>query len=291
MNERASRTAEFTCWVRAEEQRRAPGHRVVDDPFAARFLGPLAKVGLATPRTLIKLADRTTDGLNTFVLARHRYLDDALAHALSEGGIAQVAVIGAGYDTRAWRFADALGERPLFEVDHPATAGRKARVLERASAGLPTVDRQVVTVDFTTQDLGDQLRASGFVPGRPTFFVWEGVSMYLPRVAIQHTLRTLNALAGPGSRLGMDIWYLLDDLDLRASWHRFSANLLALLGEPITFGIHPEDLGPFVAREGVRLLETVSGAELRVRFVRDGRPVLPGVYTALMALGDRAGST
>ena len=35
--------------------------------------------------------------------------------------VEQVVLLGAGYDMRAYRFAKALRERPLFEIDHPAT--------------------------------------------------------------------------------------------------------------------------------------------------------------------------
>ena len=47
-----------------------------------------------------------TDGLLQFVLARHRYMDDALARAL-RGKVEQVVLLGAGYE---WglRFAKAL---------------------------------------------------------------------------------------------------------------------------------------------------------------------------------------
>ena len=55
---------------------------------------------------------------------RTRALDDVLSRFVSEGG-RQVVLLGAGYDCRARRFADVLGETHVFEVDHPATQAKK----------------------------------------------------------------------------------------------------------------------------------------------------------------------
>src|SRR4029453_8053476 len=99
------------------------------------------------------LAERLSPGVTTFVLVRHRYIDDRLAHALAGVNIRQVVLLGAGYDTRAWRFAQALAGRPVFEVDFPATSARKARILERHAGELPPVDVRRVEIDFQTQSL------------------------------------------------------------------------------------------------------------------------------------------
>ena len=59
--------------------------------------------------------------------------------------------------------------------------------------------------------------------------------MYLTRSAVKATLDTIRAMTAPGSELAMDFWYLLDSPDVLASAYRMSANLLSLLGEPVTF--------------------------------------------------------
>ncbi len=270
---RPSRTAESVCFLRAVEHARPPDARIVDDPFAARFLGPTMRLVLATGLGPVLLPS-----LATFVAARHRYIDDALRAALRTG-IAQVVVLGAGYDARAWRFADALAGRPVFEVDHPATQRRKARL----SAGLdvPPVDVRRVPVDFQVDRLDTALVEAGFVPGRPTFFAWEGVTMYLRREAVRTTLTTLHALGGAGSSLALDAWFLLDHPGLGGAWHRFAANLLSLVGEPITFSLHPEDAGPFLRAAGWAVRDLADAAELTRRYVRDGRGVYPADYVLL----------
>src|SRR5690606_16868209 len=128
-----STTAEAVCFMRAHEHLRAK-RRVVDDPFAHWFLRPLARAALASESAVPQLgrfAERLTDGLLEFDGARHRFVDDVLEKSLRarRSGVDQVVLLGAGYDMRAYRFSRSLRGRPVFEVDHPATSRRKARVL------------------------------------------------------------------------------------------------------------------------------------------------------------------
>jgi methyltransferase (TIGR00027 family) len=216
--------------------------------------------------------------VTTFVLVRHRYIDDRLTHALAGGHVRQVVLLGAGYDTRAYRFATALAGRPVFEVDFPATSARKARILARHAAELPAADVRRVEIDFQTQSLEERLLASGFAKGSPTFFVWEGVSMYLRREAVKGTLRAIAALGGPGSEVAMDFWHLVDAPDLVSTAYRASASALSLVGEPVTFAMHPEDCVPFLEREGFRVEEVAAAATLEQRYVADRRRVHPAMY-------------
>jgi hypothetical protein len=78
----------------------------------------------------------------------------------------------------------------------------------------------------------------------------------------------------------MDFWYLIDSPGILATAQRMGANLLALVGEPVTFGIHPEDVGPFLRRLGWKSAALADGTELERLYVQDGRRVQPGVYMA-----------
>src|SRR5512147_1951637 len=233
--------------MRAFEHARPNGPHVVDDPYAHWFLRPLARAAIAyegAAPDLGRYTDWATDGLLQFVLARHRYMDDALARAL-RGKVEQIVLLGVGYDMRAYRFAKALRKRPLFEVDHPATSDRKAGIVAWHAEELPAAEVRRVDVDFETQSFRDELRKAGFRERRKTFFVWEGVSMYLTRSAVKKTLATRRLMSAPASQVVLDLWYLPDEHDLISAARRFSSNLLALLGEPVTFGLHPEDAVAF----------------------------------------------
>ncbi len=272
MDERPSRTAELVCLVRATDQARPVAERILDDPLAERFLGNVSKAALSTLKASGRLGERAIElapGLLTYVLCRHRFIDEHLTRALDQG-IRQVVLLGAGYDTRPWRLA-----RPgvqFFEVDHPATALRKATLAD----SLEPVARTSVQVDFETDDLGQALREAGLRP-EPTFFVWEGVSMYLTRAAVKQTLATVLSLA-PSVELAMDLWFLLDSQDRSATLHRSGAGLLHLLGEPVTFGLHPEDAPDFLRRCGLDCLDLATPTALEARYVHDERRVYPACY-------------
>jgi methyltransferase (TIGR00027 family) len=266
--------------MRASEQRHRPADRIVDDPYAKLFLGPMLSAALATWERSSRLGDftdRFAPGLVTWVLCRHRYIDDCLVRALS-GHLEQVVVLGAGYDMRAYRFARELEGRPVFEVDYPATSQRKARVLARHRSELPKTDVRSVEMDFQTDSLRDRLRHAGLRRGARTFFVWEGVAMYLARDAVKSTLGELRESSGGGSEIALDLWRLPEGGDVMSAAARLSANALDLIGEPVTFAIHPEDAAPFLQRLGYRVLEIADSPTLEQRYVRDRRRVYGSAY-------------
>src|SRR3954451_19963534 len=177
---RPSLTAEAVTMARALEHLKPPEQRVIDDPWAQLFLSAASRRALAawsgsfTGRVLRRLGATGT----TYVPLRHRFIDDHLTTAL-DAGAAQVVLLGAGYDTRAYRFAGQLNGRPVFEVDLAPISRAKAAVVAKHQADLPTANVVRVEIDFETQALTDVLPDAGFTPGADTFVVWEGVPMYL----------------------------------------------------------------------------------------------------------------
>jgi methyltransferase (TIGR00027 family) len=284
LSNQPSRTAEATAFQRATERALPPQQRIVDDPWAELFLRPGLRAALATLARsgIAKRADELL-GLTHFVVTRHRYIDDRLADALADG-VQQVVILGAGYDARAFRFADLLGARPVFELDHPATQARKQRILTRTARQHPppAVDVRRIPIDFERDSVAERLASAGFDRALHTFFVWEGVSMYLTRDAVKKTFATLAELSPADCEIAFDAWFLLDDPALRATLHRVSANLLSLLGEPVTFSLHPEDAGAFLAREGFELVDLARAPDLEQRYAQGGRRlhVVPSCYLA-----------
>lgn len=280
MRDEPSRTAEMVCLFRAAENLRSSEARLLEDPYAAHFLGRRARAALAgmgASRWLGSRAERYVPGLTTFVVARHRWMDDKLEAALG-AGTRQLVLLGAGYDTRAYRFASQLAGGRVFELDFPATSERKVRIAEKLGSKLPETRVEHVAIDFLSEKLEEKLMAAGFEPGVPTFFVWEGVSMYLTRAVVKETLVTLRELAGPGCDLVMDFWYLLDDPSVVGTLHRSGPNFMHLMGEPLTLSVHPEDVGGLVEKLGYEAVEIAEAAALEERYVRDERRIYPAMY-------------
>jgi methyltransferase (TIGR00027 family) len=141
-------------------------------------------------------------GLTLMMIIRTRFIDDCLVNALRNGAT-QVVILGAGFDSRAYRFHEALKGAAVFEVDSAATQELKKRRVEAVLGGLPR-DVTYVPVNFNVDSLGTVLREAGCDASKKTFFTWEGVSMYVAEEGVRQTLRSIAAGSGPGSSLVMD---------------------------------------------------------------------------------------
>jgi len=265
-----SLTAEWVCLLRALERSRPEPQRILDDPLAVRFLRPSLRLvlrGLAAPTTRRLLPGELgylpTGLFADFVAARHRYIDDALVAAVGSG-IRQVVLLGAGYDTRAWRFAAILGDRPVWELDFPPTQARKRRILAQ-QRDLRQDRVRFVPVDFANEDFAERLVAAGFERGHRTLFIWEGVSMYLDEGTVAHTLRVLHALGGPGSVAVADYWHAPLGHPAWVTAQRFGARLFGAIGEPLRFQLDRVRAEAFLARHGFHLDERVGSKSLAVR--------------------------
>ena len=173
------------------------------DGLAKHFISLRERLLTAVlPQPLIRWAlERAAPGSYGFAIARTRCFDDAL---LSEaaGGIQQVVILGAGYDSRAIRFADELKGVRVFEVDHPGTQARKMSILLRSNIEVPK-NVQYVPVDFNRDTLEAELVKKGFSRNRRTLFLWEGVSYYLQKPVVAGVLR-FSAGCAPGSSIILD---------------------------------------------------------------------------------------
>ncbi len=125
-------------------------------------------------------------------------IDAALTRTLVHRPTASVVIVGAGYDTRAWRLP-ALARRRVIELDHPATQADKRRRLPDAEGALATLTLH--PADLSHDDLDAVLDAAGHDPSAPTVWLWEAVVPYLPEAAVDATLRVLAARSAPGSAL------------------------------------------------------------------------------------------
>jgi methyltransferase (TIGR00027 family) len=258
-----STTAQIVTFLRAVLSTPIGGN-VLDDPFARLFLRPpFALLFRATQGPLAPLFYRAliaTTGATGNICVRTRYFDGQLEKALAEGST-QVVILGAGYDTRALRFAK--GGIPFFEVDHPATQSDKQKQLALHRLPAPVF----VTVDFTKDDLVQKLEEVGFIPTQRTFFLWEGVTMYLTEPEVRATLRAIKQIAAPGSILSFDATTgdISPSADQRRTRLRSAA--VAFFGEPWKLWMTKENIPEFLQDEAWRCLEMLSPKELTERYI------------------------
>jgi methyltransferase (TIGR00027 family) len=207
-----------------------------------------------------RLIERITPGSYSYFLARTQFIDSQLRSALSDG-VEQIVILGAGYDTRAIRFARELGSLPVFEIDLESTQRAKRHLL--AKQGIkPGASIHFVAHDFTQGDLLDSLVREGFHPHGKTFFIWEGVTYYLPEANVLDVLDRLMSQAAPGSRMAFD-YSIRSFVEGRAETYG-GAEMHAWLRknhEPFLFGMEPDQLPVLVGELGLSVREDLGPLE------------------------------
>ena len=271
----ASRTAEYMALFRALENFRPSNVRLFEDRFALEFLTPSLRIVARMSRypffrfLIPWLIDQRWPGARSSGIARTRFIDDALLKSLQEG-IQQVVILGAGFDCRAYRIPG-IDRTRVYEVDHPNTLAAKRQGLKHVLESLP---QHVVfaEIDFSQQQLNDTLTASGFDPACPSCFIWEGVTNYLMKQAVDATLQFINKTAA-GSQLIFTYVHqgVLDNSDEFEG----TRNLMRLLqqnDESWTFGLYPSEITEYLMTRGFQLLEDIGSIEYRARYMgQNGR--------------------
>lgn len=238
-----ARTALLTAALRARETARPD--RLYEDPYARLLAGEfgsslfeeVASMTRTNRDTVAPDGRRLPDTLD-YNAIRTRFIDDWLDATLSQGGLDQVVIAGAGMDTRAYRLR---WPHPvdLYELDRPAPLDLK----ESALAGYQpaaNVRRHTVRTDLVTDDWRAALVAAGFDPARAAVWVLEGVLYYLPENAVLGLLAQLGDFCVPGSPLICD---LVNDAALHAPSTRKLLALFSQWGSPWLFGSDkPEQL-------------------------------------------------
>jgi methyltransferase (TIGR00027 family) len=265
-----SRTAEFMAFFRALESARSPRVRLINDPWAVGFLRPSFRVLAKIARLpfigglLTCFLDWRWPGARSSGVARTRYIDAALIGALREG-IGQVVLLGAGFDSRAYRVAQ-MATVLVFEVDHPNTSAMKQEHV-RGSLGRPPTHVSFVAIDFNREELSDKLSRSGLDLTRPVFFLWEGVTQYLTAEAVDATFRYV-ATAAPGSAI---LFTYVDERVLRPQpgYIGISAITRAVnnAAEPWVFGFKPSELPRYLERHGLKVVSDLGAAEYRAIYM------------------------
>ncbi len=273
--DRPSFTASLVAAIRALYTELPPPYRIAPDPFAVRllpgWLGVPARVAGVLPTAapaLHSLGRVVAFGLVEHVALRTRAIDDALREALSHtksssGGPrpTQLVILGAGLDSRALRLEE-VAEVTTFEVDHPNTHHyKKARLANVLSTHKAVIQ---VPINFETEHLVDVLRAAGFDAASPTFWIWEGVTVYLTPVALQSTIKALGELSAPGSRLA--VTYSRPSGHRSPVVERLFTTVGRLVGEPVPGMIATSALLSLFESVGFSLISDESVADWAPRY-------------------------
>jgi methyltransferase (TIGR00027 family) len=221
---------------------------------------------------------------NYYVNARTKHMD-ALLNQATEDGAVQVVNLGAGYDSRAYRFRDTMPDGPFFEIDLPAMIEEKKRRLKNALGQVPD-DVAYVPIDFNTQTIPGELKKNGYDPGKRTFFIWEGVTYYISGEAVDSTLRFIATQSAPGSSVVFDYmpsgaiqgdYKTYPDIRRLAFW-------VSYRGEPFIFGIPEGQSASYVSERGLRVISDLKPKDLEEKYLTRSDGTLDGPCTSVFRI-------
>jgi methyltransferase (TIGR00027 family) len=199
----------------------------------------------------------------SFVQARTKHIDAILTDALKNGAT-QVVNLGAGYDSRAYRFHQAAPAVKYFEIDMPEMIADKKERVKKVLGELPGWVTYV-SIDFSKQTLSEELIRAGYDKNKKTLFIWEGVTMYIPMEAVVGTLQFIAGQSAPGSAVVLDyVSKALVDMKNRPNNTNYGPSAW---GEPIIFGIEEGRVVLFITQVGLKLISDLGPLEMTNRYL------------------------
>lgn len=271
IKDKSSWTAELTAVYRATESLRSIQNRLFQDKFAAEFLRPsykfILKNKLFTRFVLWFMIDRRFPGATDTIVSRIRFVDDCLNASIKDG-IEQLVILGAGYDSRAYRFTQ-LKALNVFEVDHPNTQRLKKKKLAEIFGALPDYVKYV-SVNFENEKMLPKLLNAGYNRQLKTLFIWEGVCKYLTKDAVSELLSVVSSNSCKGSAIVFD--YLFESMVDGRVTSPLTTKLLDFQlkkGEPYIFGLPEDAPADFIKSKGFSFIRNFPASKIKEMYFQN----------------------
>lgn len=235
-----SRTAFYTCGLRMQDAK--CDKSVCGDIFAEPLMNEDGR------QILESFKDE--NGPNAAILSRHRTIDDLLRQELLTDPDLLIVIIGAGFDSRAFR----LTGGNWVEFDEPQIVEHKNGRLPAANC--PNKLRRIA-IDFSTDSLTEKLEE--FSSKSSIVVVIEGVFMYLDEEAIKELIRNL--------RQTFPHHKLISDLINRKFFEEYTKTLHEKLnGMGASFKFTDDEPEKLFLQNGYRRAKKISIVEKAVEF-------------------------
>ena len=269
VKEKSSETAGFVTYFRACSHKEKNASFRGPDYLAKEFHVGSAKFKLKLSSLLLPILKRVIPGTYEWVAARTFFFDEQFKRAL-ESNYDQIVLLGAGFDSRAYRFSDYITNTVVYEVDTEATQNQKKVILDEIKTPVPEALR-FVPIDFNEEDLS-KLFEYGFAENKKNLFIWEGVTEYLKEEAVDKTLEFIKQNSATGSEIALT--YVYKEL-LEGDYHYYGSeeivNMVSKKGEPYTFGIAEGKIADFLSSKGLRLVVNYAPKDLEQKYLTDDK--------------------
>ncbi|OPX58323.1 MAG: Leucine carboxyl methyltransferase [Methanobacterium sp. PtaB.Bin024] len=264
-----SGTAEEIAFHRVIESAKNEEERICYDPYAVHFIGPeLLKFFEATacnyPEAKARLEEmyRLFPGTQNSIVARVRYFDDYLQNCIDEG-IEQLVILGAGYDTRAYRIVGLKEKVKVFEVDYQGTQKVKTEKIKEIFGSLPH-HVTFVDADVGSEKLFKNLLKHRYNQTQKTLFIMEGLVYYLPPENVETLLSSIVQNSGSGSKIIFDYFpQSMVDGTCELEVGNLIYERVKQSGEPLKFGIKDGTVEEFLKERGFSHIQNVTSEDYK----------------------------
>ena len=186
-----------------------------------------------------------------------------------------MVILGAGFDTRAYRFHRKFPDLLFFEVDLPDMVIIKKRMVKNR-LGDQSARVAYVPIDFEKQRLDQELAKAGYNKDLKTLFIWEGVVYYLDQASVAGTFRSIAQNSAPGSLVVFD--YIPPDVADGTTTDPYGKAVykhVKKLGEPWKFSVKPTDMAGYLQKQGLEMTSN-HGPDYMLRHYLMGSSGKPG---------------
>jgi len=284
LDDRPSETAMTVAFCRAfaclEEQEEIRGK----DYLAEIFLNEEAAKPLKDKKAVEWVKKNImTDGSYEFITCRTVFYDNEVQKALADD-IPQIVFLGAGYDSRAYRFAGLIKNTCIYELDIKSTQQRKIEILKKAGIDTPA-NLKFVEIDFTKDKILDVLTAAGYKREMKTLFIWEGVLYYLTKRVIDGTLEIIKQNSPSGSIICFDYTITAPDMKNRYKAKEVRDKMKTRYSaEPVQEGFEEGKMGEYLDERGFKLVEHYNPEEMENKYLKLKDGSIAGKVTGIFCL-------
>jgi methyltransferase (TIGR00027 family) len=187
-------TARLMAYYRALEYKREKP--LILDPFAERLTGDLTSY----------LNEHIRFSEMDYPIVRSYYIEENLLTPwCKNNNRSQIILLGAGLDTRAYRFKPLQKNvHTIFEIDFPVVNRYKDEILKDQ---IPYCEIIRLYTDLSKVNWSFDLIKRGFSKDTPTFWVLEGLAYYMEKEAFASLLTEAKEISTENSQIFVDIMH------------------------------------------------------------------------------------
>ncbi|UCE10971.1 MAG: SAM-dependent methyltransferase [Candidatus Thorarchaeota archaeon] len=184
-------TARLMAYYRAQERNNQSP--LIDDPFAEQLAGDMTEY-----------VSKHSVGRGDYPVVRSYYIETRfLAPWCKSQAESQIVLLGAGLDTRAYRFKPLEeNEHTIFEIDLRVVNKYKERLLKDET---PRCRLVRLSADLSKRRWVSELKKKGFSKDVPTFWVLEGLVYYMEQEDVITLLKEAAKMSPLGSLIFADV--------------------------------------------------------------------------------------